>query len=61
MRRELKPDVDRAPDRIHSGSSWHCAADEARTVYRGRFNPGNRDDYLGFRLVRDTEVTCRKN
>ena len=61
MRRELKPDVDRTPDRVSRGGSWYDTAGYARAAPRGRLNPGSRGDDLGLRLVRDTEGPCRKD
>ena len=60
-KQELKPDVDRAPDRVGRGGSWNAAADGARAAFRSGDNPGSRDGLLGLRLVRDTEGPCRKD
>jgi len=37
--------------RIARGGSWLSSAQGCRAAYRGRNSPGNRDFYLGFRLV----------
>ena len=37
--------------RVVRGGSWISHADYARSAYRNRFPPDNRDDNLGFRVV----------
>ncbi|MBC8393272.1 MAG: formylglycine-generating enzyme family protein [Deltaproteobacteria bacterium] len=38
--------------RVLRGGSWDHDARCCRSAFRGRGNPGRRDDYLGFRLLR---------
>jgi len=40
-----------APDRVIRGGSWLNIAWRCRSADRIRYNPGNRDDYVGFRPV----------
>jgi formylglycine-generating enzyme required for sulfatase activity len=41
--------------RVLRGGAWYCKARDCRSAYRGAFAPGNRFDYLGFRLALDQE------
>jgi formylglycine-generating enzyme required for sulfatase activity len=38
-------------NRVLRGGSWYDAASGCRVAYRGNYNPRNRYDYVGFRLV----------
>jgi formylglycine-generating enzyme required for sulfatase activity len=44
---------DKEADRVGRGGSWNYTALSARAAYRRRYNPGNRGNFLGFRLCRD--------
>jgi formylglycine-generating enzyme required for sulfatase activity len=39
--------------RMLRGGSWFSPAKDLRSACRGRYNPGSRDDDIGFRLARD--------
>jgi formylglycine-generating enzyme required for sulfatase activity len=41
-----------AASRVIRGGGWNIGPRRARSAYRGRSTPGNRYDYLGFRLAR---------
>jgi formylglycine-generating enzyme required for sulfatase activity len=41
--------------RVYRGGSWNYPASYVRAANRGRFTPGYRCSYLGFRLSRDLE------
>ena len=45
------PDV--GPDWVYHGGSWHSRARNIRAAARGRYGPGSRHDYLGFRFALD--------
>jgi formylglycine-generating enzyme required for sulfatase activity len=45
-------DQDEGSYRVLRGGSWNDGAGICRTACRGRFIPDDRDDYVGFRLVR---------
>ena len=38
-------------NRVYRGGSWNINASGCRVAYRGRSSPGDRDYYLGFRVV----------
>lgn len=42
-------------DRVFRGGSWDGGARGCRSAFRGGGVPGNRDDFLGFRLARSLE------
>jgi formylglycine-generating enzyme required for sulfatase activity len=37
---------------VKRGGSWNNAAENARSAYRNNNNPNNRNNNLGFRLLR---------
>jgi formylglycine-generating enzyme required for sulfatase activity len=37
---------------VKRGGNWNNNADNARSVYRNNNNPNNRNNNIGFRLVR---------
>ena len=44
--------LSRSPNRVFRGGSWFSVPRNARVANRVRREPGNRDNYLGLRLVR---------
>ena len=54
MRRELNPDFEEELDRVRRGGGWVFDPAGARVAIRYSFAPGNRGDFLGLRLVHDT-------
>ncbi|MBO5961187.1 MAG: SUMF1/EgtB/PvdO family nonheme iron enzyme [Paludibacteraceae bacterium] len=38
-------------DRVYRGGSWYSSASYCRVAIRHSYSPGNRDSYLGFRVV----------
>ena len=44
-------DDPRGPNRVIRGGAWRGSARSCRAAYRFRFEPGDRPDYLGFRLA----------
>ena len=38
-------------DRVLRGGSWSYGAQYCRSAFRGNFAPGDRDNFVGFRLV----------
>lgn len=49
----MQPDtVESGQHRVNRGGSWNSTARNVRAANRNRNDPGNRNDNLGFRLVR---------
>jgi formylglycine-generating enzyme required for sulfatase activity len=46
------PGPDSGKYRVRRGGSWDYGAVNVRSAYRGRFNPVNRNLYVGFRCAR---------
>jgi formylglycine-generating enzyme required for sulfatase activity len=42
-----------ASERVNRGGSWGSTTDYLKSAARGHYTPGNQDNYLGFRLVRN--------
>jgi formylglycine-generating enzyme required for sulfatase activity len=42
--------------RVVRGGAWHYNQDYARAVYRNLFNPSNRYDFVGFRVVSSSPI-----
>ncbi len=52
---ELVCDQKTGVNRVVRGGSWNNRAQNCRSAYRNRNEPGNRNDNLGFRCVRAHE------
>ena len=42
--------------RVVRGGSWNNNQDNARTAYRNRNHPNNRNNNIGFRVVRSSHI-----
>jgi formylglycine-generating enzyme required for sulfatase activity len=47
----LDPAADEGGDRVIRGGSWHHSPQYCRSAYRFSYAPGNRNNYLSFRVV----------
>ena len=52
---EFSIQFDSDQGRVFRGGSWFSTAVDARAAYRNSYNPGNRNNLLGFRLCCDAD------